>query len=180
MNQGNVIFRISLMNGLITGIIFIIITALIYLLDINMFSIWFMISMFVVNVAIIITAIIITIKKVRESVIDKKLNFGHRFLPGLIVGLTAGWLSGLFSYLLFQIIDPDYMLIQAEGFAETLIGMGLSEDDAFAQVDEIKISLLPIEQLKTNLLKTPAFFIILSLIISAFIKKEKQLPGEFN
>jgi len=180
MNKGNVLFRISLMNGLLTGVIFIIITALIYFLDINMFQIWFMLSMFIVNIVIIITAIVITIKKVRESVIDKNLNYGNRFLTGLIVGLTAAWLSGLFSYLLFQIIDPNYMLTQVEGFSETLINMGLTEDNAYAKVDEMKISFLPIEQIKTNFLKTPAFFVVLSLIISAFIKRQKLLPEDFN
>lgn len=173
MNKSDAIFRISLMNGLITGVIFIVISALIYLLDINMFTIWFGLVILIINLSIITIAIVITIKKVREKVFDQSLNYGSRFLSGLIVGVIAAWLSGLFSYLLFQIIDPDYMLMQIEGFAETLMNMGVPEGDAYDQVDKIKEGLKPTEQLITGLLKTPAFYIVVSLIVSAFIKGKK-------
>ena len=180
MKKSTLIFRISLINGLITGIIFSVISALIYLLDVNMFTIWFGIVILFVNLGIVIFAIIITIKKIRESVVDQSLNFGSRFLSGLIVGVIAAWVSGLFSYLLFQIIDPDFMLTQIEGFADTLMNMGLSEDDAYEKVDEIKEGLKPAEQLITGFLKTPAFYIVVSLIVSAFMKEKKVNDIENN
>ncbi|MAE07986.1 MAG: hypothetical protein CL661_04420 [Bacteroidetes bacterium] len=113
MNKSNAIFRVSLMNGLITGIIFCLITAFIYLLDINMFSSLVVpIGIWILNLCIVIVAMILSIKKVRETVIDQSLNYGNRFLTGLIVGIIAAWVSGIFSYLLFQIIDPEWMLLQ--------------------------------------------------------------------
>jgi hypothetical protein len=162
------------MNGVFVGIIFSVITGLTYLLDINMFSISYWIIMLIVNMTIIILAIIYTIKNIRKKVPDQTLNYLSRFLSGLIVGVIAGWVSGLFSYLLFNVIDPNYMLNQVENFADTLFNYGMSEDDVYETIDKMKESLQPVEQLKSNLLKMPAFYIVLSLIISAFIKSKEN------
>ena len=160
MNKSTAMFRISLINGLITGVIFSLISAFIYLLDINMFSnLVVPIVMGLLNLCIILFAIIISIKKVRETVIDQCLNYGGRFFTGLIVGVLAAWVSGLFSYLLFQVIDPEYMSTQIEGMADMLIGMGVPEDDAYLQVDEAKAKLEPMAQFTSAFLYTPAFYI---------------------
>lgn len=167
------------MNGLITGIIFCLITALIYLLDINMFSnLLIPIGIGVLNMCIVIIAIVLSIKKVRETVIDQTLNYGGRFFTGLIVGVLAAWISGLFSYLLFQVIDPDWMLQQIEDMAEMLMNMGLSEDDAYQQVDDAKARLEPAKQLLSAFVYTPAFYIVVSLIVSAFVKEKKKAEIE--
>ncbi len=181
MNKSNAIFRVSLMNGLITGIIFCLITAFIYLLDINMFSSLVVpIGIWILNLCIVIVAMILSIKKVRETVIDQSLNYGNRFLTGLIVGIIAAWVSGIFSYLLFQIIDPEWMLLQIEGMADMLINMGLSEDDAYAQVDDAKEGLEPAKQFLSGFVYAPAFYIVVSLIVSAFVKEKKAAEIETN
>lgn len=179
MNKSTAMFRISLTNGLITGVIFSLISALIYLLDINMFSSILVPSLIgLVNMLIIIFAIIISIKKVRETVIDQTLNYGGRFFTGLIVGIIAAWVSGLFSYLLFQVIDPEYMSTQIEGLADMLMNMGVPEEQAYLQVDEAKAKLEPMEQFKSAFLYSPAFYTAISLIISAFIKEKKKVDIE--
>lgn len=167
------------MNGLVTGIIFCLITALIYLLDINMFSnLLIPIGMGVVNMCIVIIAMVLSIKKVRETVIDQTLNYGGRFFTGLIVGIVAAWISGLFSYLLFQVIDPEWMLQQIEGMADMLMNMGLPEDDAYAQVDDARENLKPAKQFLSAFVYTPAFYIVVSLIVSAFVKEKKKTEIE--
>lgn len=168
-NKSNLL-KVSLMNGLITGVIFIVITALAYLLDIGMM--WW-IAVMVITIIIIVIAMIKTIKKVRESVDDKTLNYGMRVLTGVIVAVVAGWVSGAFSYLLFNVIDPDHMMRLAEDFGETLMGFGVPEEEAYKSVDDMKEGFKPMEQIKSNFLNMPAFYIVVSLIVSAFIKSKK-------
>lgn len=181
MNKSNTIFRVSLMNGLITGIIFCLITAFIYLLDIDIFSNMFVSTgLGILNLFIIIFAITFSIRKVRETVIDQSLNYGGRFLTGLIVGVIAAWVSGLFSYLLFQVIDPEYMLIQIEGMADMFMNMGMSEDDAYARVDEAREDLKSAKQFLSGFVYAPAFYIVVSLIVSAFMKEKKVAEIETN
>lgn len=170
MNKNTVIFRTSLINGLITGVIFSVIIALLYLLDLSI--LWFT-MVFFAELIIIVFAIILTIKSIRRSLVEQSLSYLNRFLSGLVVGVVAGWVAGLFSYLLFQIIDPDYMLMKMEGFAETLMDWGVPEENAYKSVDDMKEGFQPIEQLKSNLLKMPAFYAVVSLIVSAFVKGKK-------
>jgi len=151
------------MNGLITGIIFCLITAFIYLLDINMFSSLVVpIGIWILNLCIVIVAMILSIKKVRETVIDQSLNYGNRFLTGLIVGIIASWVSGIFSYLLFQVIDPEW-------------NWTLS-----APVDDAKEGLEPAKQFLSGFVYAPAFYIVVSLIVSAFVKEKKAAEIETN
>jgi Na+/H+-dicarboxylate symporter len=164
------LFRLSLTNGVIVGIVFSVITALAYLLNIGIM--WFILVM-IIELLIIIFAIIYTIRKVREETDDKSLKFGYRFLTGLIVGVVSTWVSGLFSYLLFQVIDPNHMPNLAEGFAESLMDFGVPEEDAYKSVDDMKKGFEPVEQLKSNLINMPAFYIVISLIVSAFMKTKK-------
>ena len=165
------LFRVSLTNGLIVGVIFSVITAFAYLLNIGL--LWFFLIL-IIELIIIMFAMIFTIRKVRTEADDKSLKFMYRFLAGLIVGVVSGWVGGLFSYLLFQVIDPDYMPNLAEGFAEWMIEVGVPEEDAYKSADDIKKGFEPMEQLKSNLLKMPAFYIVVSLIVSAFIKTKKE------
>ncbi len=181
MNKSNAIFRISLMNGLITGIIFCLITALIYLLDINMFSSLLNIAgIWILNLCVVIIAMVISIKKVRETVIDQTLNYGGRFFTGLIIGVIAAWVSGVFSYLLFQVIDPEWMVQQIEGMADMLMNMGVPEDDAYQQVDDAKENLKPAKQFLSAFVYAPIFYIVVSLIVSAFVKEKKAGEIETN
>lgn len=169
--ENNNLYKTSLINGFVVGIVLSAITFIIYLADINMFGIATGISIFVVNITILIVAFVFTMKKVRSYSGDNGLSYVKRVIIGVIVGVISAWLAAATSYLVFHIIDPDFIPRQLEGFAETLIDFGINEDEAFETVDKMRDEMTPIGQLKNGLIKTPLIYIVISMIIAAFVSK---------
>jgi len=172
-NQNKSLLLKSLQYGAITGIVFIVITLLIYVLNINMISIGFGILIFIINAGIMITAMVFGIKHVRDKIFGETLIYGKRFLVGFIIGLIGTWISVIFSFIFFKYFDPDYLPGQVENFAEKLIEWGVPEEDAWLQEEKMTESLKPLNQLKNGLIKLPLIYGGVSLIISAFVKKNR-------
>ncbi len=178
--KNNSLFKTSLINGVVVGLILSVITFIIYLADINMFGIATGISIFVINITILIVAFVYTMKKVRANSGEKGLSYVKRLTVGVIVGVISGWIATLTSYIIFQIIDPNFISGQLEGFIDTLINLGVSEDEAIETVDKMREDFTTMGQLKNGLIKTPLVYIVISMIIAAFVRKDIESKDSLN
>jgi len=160
--------------GLILGLFSILATAVIYAVDLSMFtSIWLGLILFVIGMTIGIMAVAKT-KKVLGGYITFKEAFTTFFIV-MLIGLLSNM---IFSYILFNLIDP----AAAETIKDNLIEMTVSLGQKFGtpseelktQVEAIRdtdnYSL--ISQLKT-LMGSLLFYIVIGLIVAAIMKKNK-------
>jgi len=171
-NQSAKLIARSLKFGLYLGLVYIITTLLTYILNINMLSIGYGIIYFLISAAIVVTFLVFAMKEVREQVYGGVLPYGNRFLVGLIVGLIGGWISGLFSMVLFNLYDPGFIEDQILQFSEKLIEYGVDEAGALEQENKIREGMTIAGRLKSLLIYAPIFSAVLSLIVAAFVKKE--------
>ncbi len=111
---------------------------------------------------------------IRENYLDGVISYGYKFIIGLIIGLISAWIGGILSILLYVYYDPGYISEQIDSLIIKLEELGMDETLIIKQEKDLIDSFTLIGQLKTLFIKTPIFVIVLSLIISAFVKKQKD------
>ncbi|HPE56618.1 MAG TPA: DUF4199 domain-containing protein [Bacteroidales bacterium] len=168
----NTLFLVSFKIGALYGLLSIVITLLIYILNIYMFSIGFGIIFFLITLGISIFVFRYAMRKIRDRYLNGTISFINKFLIGLIVGLVSGWISGIFGLLLFTYYDPGFINGQIDIFIDKLAQYGLDDAAITKQEENLRQGFTQIGQIKNMLIRTPIFTIILSLIIAAFVKKE--------
>ncbi|MFZ4398641.1 MAG: DUF4199 domain-containing protein [Bacteroidales bacterium] len=173
-NSKTAFLKISLKNGLITGGLMIIYSIIIYVFDINMFSFVFGILMFLITFGLLITFMVITMNQYKRKILEGQINYWQCFFAGLVMALVAMWFSGIFNYLFYGLYDTEYMPKQIEKFAEMMQGYGLEGDKLHEQVFNMQEKMQPLKQFISNLYMVPAISIVISLIVSAFIKKNDE------
>ncbi|WKV13678.1 DUF4199 domain-containing protein [Marivirga harenae] len=139
----------SIKWGIILGLISIIITLVIYLIDITLLvkSVVPLISL-VISIAIIIYA-----GRDYRSKLGGYMSFKEAFLHAFVVFVVAGFLGVLFNILLFNVIDPDIVPILVEtqmtntmqametfggGSPEMMDGMAQGIKDGYTVMGQLK------------------------------------------
>jgi hypothetical protein len=173
-NSKTAFLNISLKNGLITGGLMILYSIIIYVFDINMFSIVFGILMFLVTFGLLIGFMVISMNQYKRKILGGQITYWQCFFVGLVMAMVAMWLSGIFNYLFYGLYDTAYMPKQVDKFAEMMQGYGLPDDKLQEQVQKMQEKMNPLKQFITNLYMVPAISVVISLIISAFIKKNDE------
>lgn len=101
MNE--IVKKNGLTYGVILGVLSVLITAIIYVVDMSLFTSWWLgLVIILINIVFFIVALTAT-KKQLNGVMSFKEAFTTFFLVCL-VGLT---ISTVFNYLLFNVIDPE-------------------------------------------------------------------------
>ena len=163
--------------GIILGIIGIVITALIYSLDITMFvNMWLGICLFLINLVIGIVAVVKT-----KKALGGLITFKDAFTTYFITMALGALINTLFMFILFNFIDPSAKEIITEKSVETTAKM---MQGFGAKTEDIKLTLEQIKKTDNwsalNLLKSYAFglifYIIIGLIVAvAFKNKTKDV-----
>jgi hypothetical protein len=170
-NSKTAFLNISIKYGLITGGLMILFNLMIYIFNINMFSIFFGIISFLVIFGLMITFMVVSMNQYKRKILGGQISYWQCFFTGLVLAIVAMWLSGIFSYLFYGFFDTEYMPKQVEKFAEMMQGYGLPEDKLQEQVLKMQEKMQPLKQFITNLYTVPIVSAVVSFIISAFIKK---------
>ena len=168
----------SLKIGAFFGLINIIITLLIYILNVNMMSIGFFIGYLIFSIILTIIFFVYGMKNIRDNYLNGVISFGYKFLTGLIIGIVSGWIAGIIGIILYVYYDPGFIVEQIDELIIKLEDMGLEETVIDKQESDIRKGFTLTGQLKTMFINTPIFTVILSLIVSALVKKEKNSDSD--
>ncbi len=167
----------ALSYGIIAGVILILIGVLYYILDVNIFQFTMMAVSFLVNFGIIIVLMVIGIKAYRDKSLGGKIDYAKSFLSGLLICTFAMVLSGLFNFVFYNYFDPDYMPKMLDNMVEMFENLNMSEEQIDLAIARSEKNMKPINQLISTLYTGPIAGVILSLIVSIFIKKEPALSA---
>lgn len=167
----------ALKSGLYIGLITIVVSLLMYIVDPTSFAIWWLqILLFIIGVAILVTYFGIQYRKQEGGY----LTFGKAWIHSMITFVVAGFLGTIFSILLFTVIDPELANVVTDAVVEKteamMVSFGMPED----QLDEA------LEKTRTDTLErftvagslkgfawSLIFYAILSLITGAIVKKKE-------
>lgn len=169
--------------GLYLGIVMVIFSLLMYLLDIK--PIGFMVPMvlFIISLAITFFGIFYSTKKIRNEVLGGEMTFGQGFMIGLLVVFFASIISAVYSYIQSTIIDPDYMrnILEAQKtwMEEFMVNKGVPDDQiqkAIEGIDAKITEINPVKTIFTTILSGTIFGAIVSLVTAAILKKKNDNP----
>jgi hypothetical protein len=173
-------FKHAIKFGGIFSLIFIALALVYYIANINFFTNFaYMLISFLVNIIIISIAMVIGINKYRDGFLGGSINFGRCFLMGLTIGFFTFILSGVFSLLFNNLFDPEYISKQVSEMMQGLSEKGVTEDQIAVIQEKMEANLKLAPQLLGVLTNSIIFSAVISLIVSAFIrKKDKALIEE--
>lgn len=178
MEANTSFIKIVTINSLITGVILFMIGIIYYLLDVNYFNYGFMALNFLVLIAVSTIFGVYGTRSYRDRLLDGKISYWKKFLTIFLISFIGMLLSSLLGLLFYQLIDPDYLVRQAQEFIAKLEEQGLSEEQLLKIEESIMDGTSVTGQLMSSLKSLPIISVILSLIVAATIKGDTTIPKE--
>ena len=166
----------AIKSGLMVGVISIVVTLLLYLVDPTMLAaMWVGITIFVV-----ILALVAYFGIQHRKEVGGYMAFGKAWVYSMQVFIVAGILGTVFNILLYNVIDPELPGIIADKAVENAESMmrnfGMPEDqmdEALDKAREDTINRTSVVGSLTGFLWGLIVYAILSLITGAIIKKKE-------
>jgi hypothetical protein len=174
----NDILQYTMTYGAILGVSLTIVSIIFYLMGFMKFNIFMSLVMFIINLGIIVTVVIIGTKKYRDDLLGGYIDFGEAFLIGLLIVVFSSLLTTLYNIIFNVFIDPDYfertMEAAKEWMSNFMYKRGIPEDkidQALQQMDS-KEKPSVVSMIIGGIMASAIGGAILSLITAAIFKKE--------
>jgi hypothetical protein len=174
------LFPSAIKAGVYITIAGMVIFILEYVADIKPVGIMKPILMMLASYAIIITMLVILLKKYRTET-GGFISFGNAFLYCLVAFITSTIITTAFTYIFINYFDPQYMqhMMQAQrDYMENYLSGKVSEEQLSKTLDQIDAQAANANSLLSTL-KNMSFGVIFgaiaSLIIGASMKKNPSL-----
>jgi hypothetical protein len=170
----NAIFKNALPYGLILGGIFVVLSLLMYIADVNMFSIWFSILNFlIIMIALPVTLVILGTNNLRTKLMpDKTINYMQALISCFIILFIGFTISILYSFIFNHWIDPEYMKHNIGKFTEMMQKYNVPQETIDEQVEKLEGNM----GISRQIIFSAGTCVVLSLILALIVrKKEKEL-----
>jgi len=160
--------------GIIIAVISILVTVLMYAVDVKLFAnYWVGIILFIVNLVLGIIAV----AKAKKA-LGGFISFKDAFTTFFIAMALGAFISTLFTYVLFNLVDPEAKeVIMDEVITKTVTmmeGMGTPSDDMRTMIEEMKkTDNFSLGSVAKSYVFGLIFYIIVGLIVAAAMKKNK-------
>lgn len=168
--QKNSLFQHSMIYGLYLGLALIVYSLLLYLASLNLNT-----AMNSLIYLIIAVGLFVSVKHYRDGANEGLLTFGEGMKLGIMISVFAGFLSGVFSYVL-HLIDPTMIdqLIQFQ--QQAMLEKGVPEDQVAQMEDMMRKMSNPLIMVISSLFSMALIGSIISLVVSAILKKKPANP----
>lgn len=180
-SKSNLMYKNTLTYGLYLGLILVIYSILLFVLDVMPVGFLKPILLGLTSIIIYVIGIIFSTKKVRAEIYNGEVTYGQAFVIGLLVATAAAIVSTVYSFIQNTLIDSEYftriMSAQKEWTLNFMQSKGVSEDQidkALSKFDEQIKNYSSIKTTLKTLLSSVIFGAIISLITSAFLKKKSN------
>lgn len=167
MEERKSVWKETLNYGLIMGLITIVVSVLAYMLDV-IGKPWVILPSLIIS----IVALYMLLRSYRDTYNHGYISYGKAVGAGVVISIYSAILGAIYIYILYGFIDPglvDKQILDAE---EKLIARGMPEGSIDAAL-EMQAKFMKPWFMAVSSIFTAAFFgLILSLLVSLFIKKE--------
>ncbi len=153
--------------GAITGIVIIIYSLILYLTG-QTFNTALGYFSYILLIAGIITGTLLF----RNKVLNGHISYGNAFIAGLLIVIFSAILSSFFSFILMRFIDPGLIEQLVSKTEEKMLNQGLNDEQIELIIERTRKMVASPFSVVIGLLGMIIIGTILSLITSAFIKKE--------
>ncbi|GHA77539.1 DUF4199 domain-containing protein [Pontibacter akesuensis] len=162
------IWPISLKYGALTGVLYILYSLFTYISgNFGNFFVNLLISL-----AIGVIGIVLAMREFKQHNFGY-MSYGKGLGIGIVVMVIASIISGIFSYIYIAFIDPSVVDKMIEASVAQMAGFGLDEEMLDQQRDQMAEGFTPLKQLTNAVIGGLFMGLLLSLIISAIMKKNR-------
>jgi hypothetical protein len=169
MEKNTSIWKNTLTNGVILGLVLIIYTVLLYITDLT-----FNTGMGVLVYVILIAGIFIGTKSYRDKVLDGSISYGKALTTGVLISVFAAIIISVFIYILYKWIDPGLMDKIVKMKEDKMLDRGMSADQVEQAMNMAKKFMSPLITMIGSIISYVLIGTIISLVTSAILKKEKN------
>ncbi|MBN1158053.1 MAG: DUF4199 domain-containing protein [Bacteroidales bacterium] len=187
MEKRQQVLQYAMTNGAVLGIILIIFSLFLYIVNFMPDNMNRIIMIAIVNYGIVIVFVIYGIRSYRNKVLGGTISFGNAFLTGLLIVVFAAVLNNFYALIFNTIIDPGYVDRVYESMTnwayDFYSDMGLPDnqiDIAMDRLEKQQENYSPLRTFFSGILGYAAFGAIVSLIAAAFLKKDPLPFGKGN
>ncbi len=167
--------------GLVSGALFLVYIILLYVLEVNIYSVFFSFVSLLFIILFIVVPMVMGIKKINKRC-DHPMNYGQKFITAFFIGLIGMVIYTLLFIVLFYYIDYEYMAGLRDQFLitmeERLGNAGMSEEMFQTQMARISKQMEraadPLYTLGTTLLSSVITPAITALIVAAAVNTRKH------
>jgi len=161
------VWKANLQNGVILGLIGVVLSLMLYFFDL-------MTNKTLTYIILLIEAVILyfMIKSYRDNNLKGFITYGQSVGAGVVIFLYATVISVIFTYVLYKFIDPGLVNKLLAVSEEALVKKGLPQQSIDTAMSFTKKMMKPEIMVISGLLGGVFMGTIISLIISIFTKKE--------
>lgn len=167
MEEKSLFWKNSLKHGLIVGLVIIIYSVLLYVLELNLIQ-----ALGYVVYVIFIAGFILGTKAFRDTNLNGNISYGKAFGYSIVILLVASIIYSIYSYLLIAVIDPDLVDKMIAVGEEKMLEKGMTDDQIEMAQSMQKKFMSPSIMSIFTFVGTMFFGTIIALITSAIVKKE--------
>lgn len=168
----NTLLRSTMTMGLITGLALVIYTLLLYATN-NLLKQNFLLG--ILNYVILIIGIIVGTRSYRDQALGGFISYGKALGYGVLLCVFTGVVIGLFTYLLYEVIDPGLLEKNIKIIQDEMLKSGMSADQVESMTEVQRQFRSPFMMLIGSIFSYSLLGLIFSLITSAFLKKDQPM-----
>lgn len=163
--------KVALINGIYTGLALIIVSLVLYLLDVPRDS-----YIQYISYLVMIVLTFIFVKQWRDQYNDGYLSYGGAFGHGFLVILFGSIISAIYTFIFFSFIAPGELAIMIEEAEQQLYEQGMSDQEIEVAMQWTRMMMKPWMMSIWVIVGGAVAGLIISAILAIFLKKE---PKEF-
>jgi hypothetical protein len=170
--QDNTFIKSTMTYGLITGVALILYTLLLYSTN-NLLRENFLLSL--MNYLILIGGIVAGTRSYRDRALQGYITYSKALGYGVVMSIFTGIVLGIFTYLLYTMIDPGLMEKSMAMIQEEMLKQGI-EPGRVESISKMQRQIRSPFMMLIGSVLTYAFLgLIFSLVTSAFLQKNKPI-----
>ena len=127
-----------------------------------------------ISYLLLIIFIFVGIKNYRDQDLEGYIGYGRSLGTGVLIGLFGGIITGFFTVLMFNVIDPGLAQKIIDSAQQRMIEKGMPEDQIEMGLSWTRKFMSPIVLFLFSIVGTVFMALIFSLVISVFTKKEQN------
>jgi hypothetical protein len=165
--------KVSVWKGVMNPAIMLGFALIIYSLILYFFDQNFNQTLGYVSILIIIIGVVLGIRSFRNESQGGILSYGQAVGAGTVIGLYAGIIGAIFTFLLYKLIDPDLLEKLYTFTEEQMIEKGRIPEEMIEQsMEGMKKIMSPLVISLMVIFNYVLYGVIVSLIAGIFLKKE--------
>lgn len=169
--MGNNLFKTTMTWGLVLGVAWVLMAFAAYSMGMFEMPVWVTLLQLLVLAAIVFVGQ----RKHRDDDLGGHITYGRAFGAGMLVMLFGAIIYGFYIIMLVKVIDPAYIDKTMEVAAAKFYEMGYDEDMVEQMLASTARMTSPLYLLVSTLFGAAFQGLIISLITSAFVKREKPM-----